>query len=125
MLRKILKWIKQNYSIPSTQIYSVRQLEISNIDSTTIRLVFPHGILGEDVILREENNLNTIEYESNNIYYLDFINVNCIDSIGIGYLTKQVKSILDLKSDYKLINVNDKVRNALKLLGFLEYLNVE
>lgn len=36
-----------------------------------------------------------------------------------------MKSILDLKSDYKLINVNDEVRNALKLLGFLEYLNVE
>lgn len=125
MLRKILKWIKQYYSIPNTQIYSVRQIEISNIDSTTIRLVFPHGILGEDVILREDNNLNTIEYKSNKIYYLDFINVNRIDSIGIGYLTKQVKSILDLKSDYKLINVNDEVRNALKLLGFLEYLNVE
>ena len=64
MLKKIIKMIKEYYSINDNYIQLDRNIDIVNIDNNTIILTFPHGILGENVILREENNLDKLEFEN-------------------------------------------------------------
>jgi len=123
MLKKILRRIIKYYAIKEFSINDfslnyVRNIEIIRIDDERIKLIYPHGILGEDVLLREQNNLNSIEYMNGTIYYFDFINVSHIDSIGVGYITKQIKDIKCVKASYKFINVNNQVKEVFDLLGF-------
>jgi len=118
MIKAIFAAIRRAFSVNyETNTKAIRNIAIERESNTRIIFRFPKCILGEDVILREENNFKMMEYEKNKQYTFNLFNVLYVDAIGIGYLTEQQKTIRSLGSEMEITNANDKVLEVFNLLG--------
>jgi len=91
------------------------------IKATTINDVLVISFDGIDklnVVINQEikQELARIEFKPNAKYLLDLEPIKYVDSTGFGVLLSVLRSCKNHESSLKVCNINDKVRDLMKLL---------
>lgn len=98
-----------------------KKLEISNIQSNIlIRILYEQLDINN---IREASGFLEEQFEENQVYILDFEEVNFIDSSGLGGLIKIKKSLTNMESDLYIINLNPRVDTIMQLTQTNKFLN--